>query len=447
MFVEQVGGKFVPRNTKRKLLYTLPLKENNSRKPSSDLKLWCSETLGSNSESNNILLSLDEVRVKKIGRKYNYFIHPMFRSIQPRESKHSRSNGQCNLISLGTGSYGTVLKGQYKGDLVAVKLFGSEELRDDEYRAMKHLPGDRTVGFPFMHCKGEVHSRVYYIVYDIIEGNTLDEYFRVPRSKSELLQAFTKLSEIVRILHDEMKMRHRDIKADNVLVNKEGEVFLIDFGKARTANDEKYNMVSALNNHKYKHHHPEYNKPNGEGPHTDVYAVAIMLRHYLQKHEDSPGNTALSDWIATALDIAGADHFAKRKATSITTLHTLLSKACAENHSSQDPSDPSTASSSSSCEVFQTNVSPIPAKKSPVQAVCRKYTIYDYSCHLCDKFVPPMSLKGHMNAHHAGATITFFCASCKFPFSQKRLLFQHFKKAKNNACKQKLFSCTAKYCV
>ncbi|MGH8015867.1 MAG: serine/threonine protein kinase, partial [Candidatus Zixiibacteriota bacterium] len=76
------------------------------------------------------------------------------------------------------------------------------------------------------------------IVMEYIEGATLKEV--IEYEKKLQLNLFLKLGlDLIRIMKfaHEKKMYHRDLKPGNIMVDKQGEIKIIDFGIAKDAND------------------------------------------------------------------------------------------------------------------------------------------------------------------------------------------------------------------
>ena len=56
---------------------------------------------------------------------------------------------------------------------------------------------------------------------------------------------FTQSSEAVNYLHTEVRMAHRDIKLDNILLNDNHDAKLTDFGFASLVEDDSVNVYEA----------------------------------------------------------------------------------------------------------------------------------------------------------------------------------------------------------
>ncbi|HEU4390252.1 MAG TPA: serine/threonine-protein kinase [Blastocatellia bacterium] len=80
-------------------------------------------------------------------------------------------------------------------------------------------------------------DRVYYVM-KFVEGETLDRRAQQATSTSDLLRIFQKICEAVAFAHAHGVL-HRDLKPENIMVGPFGEVLVMDWGVAKTANDAR----------------------------------------------------------------------------------------------------------------------------------------------------------------------------------------------------------------
>jgi serine/threonine protein kinase len=73
---------------------------------------------------------------------------------------------------------------------------------------------------------------------------------------------------------------HRDIKPDNILVNREGQPFLMDFGIAKPEGRERMTRIGGVVG-TYEFMSPEQIRGEAVGPQTDQYALAVTLYQLL----------------------------------------------------------------------------------------------------------------------------------------------------------------------
>jgi tRNA A-37 threonylcarbamoyl transferase component Bud32 len=123
-----------------------------------------------------------------------------------------------------------------------------------------------------------------YMAIDFIDGLDLQQIIdgqgRQP-SPPEVVSMTEKLLHAVGFIHDN-DMLHRDISPDNVLVDKNGEPVLIDFGAAREQASQKSRAMSALRVVKDGYSPQEFYIAGSEqGPWSDLYALGATLYHLI----------------------------------------------------------------------------------------------------------------------------------------------------------------------
>lgn len=116
-----------------------------------------------------------------------------------------------------------------------------------------------------------------YIVMEFIDGETLTSYLEregvIPAEKAiEMLMPAMRSLEAVH----SAGIVHRDIAPDNIMVARDGQVKLIDFGAARHATTSHSRSLTVIIKPGYS---PEeqYRSHGEQGAHTDVYAMGGVL--------------------------------------------------------------------------------------------------------------------------------------------------------------------------
>lgn len=122
-----------------------------------------------------------------------------------------------------------------------------------------------------------------YLVMDFIEGQTLDDYLAQLGGGSLPLEQALKwgeeLCDVLSYLHEHQPpIIFRDLKPSNVMIDKRGHIFLIDFGIARIFKPGKQHDTVALGS-------PGYAAPEQYGkaqstPRSDIYSLGAVL-HFL----------------------------------------------------------------------------------------------------------------------------------------------------------------------
>jgi len=161
------------------------------------------------------------------------------------------------LEPLGRGGMAQVFKAYHPqlDRYVAIKILRSDLVEEEEFlarfrreaRAVAALRHPNIVQiFDF-----DVQNSLYYMVMELLEGNTLKAYLNTLRVRSERLP----LGEMVRIFSDVLAgltyahgegVIHRDLKPANIMLTKYGQAVLTDFGIAQIVGGTQYTVSGAL---------------------------------------------------------------------------------------------------------------------------------------------------------------------------------------------------------
>jgi tetratricopeptide (TPR) repeat protein len=119
-----------------------------------------------------------------------------------------------------------------------------------------------------------------YLVMDFIEGQTLEEYLEQegggPLPLEQVLEWGEELCDVLSYLHEQQPpIIFRDLKPSNVMIDKRGHIFLIDFGIARLFKPGQSHDTVALGS-------PGYAAPEQYGkaqstPRSDIYSLGALL--------------------------------------------------------------------------------------------------------------------------------------------------------------------------
>jgi eukaryotic-like serine/threonine-protein kinase len=215
-----------------------------------------------------------------------------------------RKIGPYRVIrEIGSGGMGSVYLAA-RADEAFQKLVAIKIIRRglDTEEIIQRFRGERQILASLDHPNiarlvdgGSTEDGPPYFVMDYIEGKPVDEYCDEHRLNiTSRLNLFQSVCGAVRYAHQNLVV-HRDIKAGNVLVTKDGVPKLLDFGIAKllspgsVSGDQTLTMMRPLT--------PEYASPEQVtgGPITtaaDVYSLGVLLYRLLTGH--SPYRSGIS---------------------------------------------------------------------------------------------------------------------------------------------------------
>ena len=159
--------------------------------------------------------------------------------------------------TLGVGKFSTVRKGYLKTDdskMAAIKIISKKNLSqiDKEY-IINELSVLKTLNHPSIPKIFGVHEtpEKLFIVMELIKGGELFDYLIQAKhlNVEESTKIVYRLASILKYLN-ELKIMHRDLKCENILISKNGEgklkkIYLIDFGLAKFL-DSRFEVTSKL---------------------------------------------------------------------------------------------------------------------------------------------------------------------------------------------------------
>ncbi len=121
----------------------------------------------------------------------------------------------------------------------------------------------------------------HFLAMEYIDGPTLKDEINARKESGQLFtlwevsRIFTALCSAIDYAHQH-NMVHRDIKPSNVMISKDGQIVLTDFGIARIIGETQYTQTGAISGT------PAYMSPEqGQGQRgderSDIYALGVML--------------------------------------------------------------------------------------------------------------------------------------------------------------------------
>ncbi|HEX2026312.1 MAG TPA: Stk1 family PASTA domain-containing Ser/Thr kinase [Actinomycetota bacterium] len=210
-------------------------------------------------------------------------------------------NGRYEIEDLlGQGGMARVFRGQDKvlGRTVAVKVLSPQFAGDDQFvarfrreaQAAAALNHPNIVSVYDTGDQGDVH----YIVMEYVEGRTLRDVIRqdgplLPERASEIAGS---VARALASAH-EGGLVHRDIKPGNIMLTRDGEVKVMDFGIARTSTGDTLTQTAAiLGTASYLS--PEQAQGATVDARSDIYSLGCVLYEMLTGRAPFTGDSPVS---------------------------------------------------------------------------------------------------------------------------------------------------------
>ena len=203
------------------------------------------------------------------------------------------------LEEIGQGGQGVVYRARQKSlnRTVALKVIGLGQWATERHLKRFRLEAEAAARLdnPFIvpiHEVGERDGCCYFSM-NFIEGGQLDEVVgREPLPIGRAVELIAKLARAIHYAH-EHGILHRDIKPGNILLDKDGEPHLTDFGLARLVEAESTvtRTLEVLGTPSYMA--PEQAVGNNDklSTATDVYGLGAVLYQLLTGHPPFAGGT------------------------------------------------------------------------------------------------------------------------------------------------------------
>jgi serine/threonine-protein kinase len=189
----------------------------------------------------------------------------------------------CEDRTLGRQVALKVLLQRYLGDATFVERFRREA---------KAAAGLNQANLVSIYDWGELDG-TYYIVMEYVEGETLKDYIRRQGrlSGNEAVRVSLQLLAALEFAHRN-GIVHRDIKPQNVMLDREGNVKVTDFGIARAGDSGMTEAGSILGTAQYLA--PEQAQGQPVDMRSDLYSVGIVLYEMLTGTVPFKGDSAVT---------------------------------------------------------------------------------------------------------------------------------------------------------
>jgi serine/threonine protein kinase len=185
--------------------------------------------------------------------------------------------------SVGSGAFASVWRAHHKvsGHRVAIKVIQKAGITSE----VAHTRLEREKAFlkkmehpfvaEFFQFMEDDHS-VFLVMEYVENGNLLDYVNTNGRlAEDQARRYFAQLVSVLEYLHSELKVAHRDLKCENVLLDRYNNIRVIDFGLSNQFNDINPVLRTACGSPAYAA--PEMVKGNPYTPAADIWSAGILL--------------------------------------------------------------------------------------------------------------------------------------------------------------------------
>ena len=174
---------------------------------------------------------------------------PSVLEAEPVEHLLGTTVGSIRLVEiLGEGGMGTVFLGHDETlkRKVAVKCIRAEHSLSDEMKA-RFLREARILSRLQHPNICQIHEYLVveddeFLVLEFIEGQTLKEAFASPLTDTLKMRIALQIADVLAASHA-AGVVHRDLKPANVMLTPEGQVKILDFGIARSIDEEDFHLL------------------------------------------------------------------------------------------------------------------------------------------------------------------------------------------------------------
>ena len=204
--------------------------------------------------------------------------------------KLPREFGDFELIEeIGRGGMGVVFRARQRGldRMVAVKMILSPHLASEEHVRRFHAEAQAAArlhhpSIVHIHEVGQFEGQHFFVM-EFIDGMSLSE--RIAQGAltfEETARIMTRVARACAYLHREGVI-HRDLKPSNILLDKEGNPYLTDFGlaKVRFGSSDLTTSGTIIGTPSYMSPEQASGHSVDVGPLSDVYSLGAILYEML----------------------------------------------------------------------------------------------------------------------------------------------------------------------
>jgi len=185
---------------------------------------------------------------------------------------------------IGQGSFGSVRLARHKviGSSVAIKIIDKEKFVDDDdllVRFKREVSILQELVHPYVSEYFDLleDEKMYYLVMEYVEnGNLLEFVNKRGKLNENLAQIYLcQLISVLEVLHEKLNIVHRDLKAENILLDRKLNIRVIDFGLSNTFTSDSPLLRTACGSPAYAP--PEMVKGQLYSKASDIWSTGILL--------------------------------------------------------------------------------------------------------------------------------------------------------------------------
>jgi len=223
----------------------------------------------------------------------------------PPAGLQSATLGKYRILeSVGRGGMARVYRAYHPqlDRYVAIKVLRSDLAEDAEFRARfqreaRAVAALRHPNIVRVH-DFDAQDDVCYMVMELLEGDTLKTRLNSYRLYGEQMP----WGESIRVLLDILDglayahsegMIHRDLKSSNILLTRQGQAVIADFGIAQIVGGTQYTATGALMG-TVEYMAPEQGRDGHSDARSDIYSLGIVLYEMLTQHPPFEADTPLA---------------------------------------------------------------------------------------------------------------------------------------------------------
>lgn len=201
------------------------------------------------------------------------------------------SNRYEVISQIGVGGMGTVLKVKdlaVSNEILALKIINPDLARDliQFGRFRNEVLITRKLSHPYivkLYDFGSTADGLYYISMEYVDGGTLtDRIYKESLSQADACVVILQILSGLSYAHQDSVI-HRDLKPDNILIDKKGISRITDFGLARSTMVDKNFTVTGETVGTPHYMSPEQLAGELVDARADLYSLGIMCFEMMQK--------------------------------------------------------------------------------------------------------------------------------------------------------------------